>query len=104
MIELGSGVGLLGCVMSGMCDSVTLTDHHSSVLQAASHTAAVNHLQNVGVRQLDWTKECSVEPDDYDIVVAAGKNFRTSGFHKIVPALFVMNIIYIFVMNSEYCT
>ena len=71
MIELGCGVGLLGCVISHLCDQITLTDYHESVLKAAQHTLEVNSVSNGTVSVLDWSDSCD-EEDSVDILVAAG--------------------------------
>ena len=71
VIELGCGVGLLGCVISHLCDQITLTDYHESVLKAARHTLEVNSVSNGTVSALDWSNSCG-EEDSVDIVVAAG--------------------------------
>ena len=54
-----------------MCEQVTLTDHHQSVLSAAQHTLDINNINNGNVSALDWTRIGDVE-DEVDVVVAAG--------------------------------
>ncbi|KAL5255112.1 hypothetical protein ACHWQZ_G014522 [Mnemiopsis leidyi] len=82
VLELGCGVGLLGCVISHLCDKITLTDYHNSVLKAAQHTLDVNSVSNGNVSVLDWSRSC-VEDDNLDIVVAADVVFDPT----IVPDL-----------------
>lgn len=82
VIELGSGSGLVGLTCLKMCrpKSVTLTDHHSKVLESLQCNVQINnHSQrestdtHVQVRSLDWI-EFSQNKDtlDADIVLASG--------------------------------
>lgn len=70
-MELGCGVGLLGCVISRFCSHITLSDHHESVLSAAQHTLQINCVENGKVVPLDWTTRGPVE-EEYDVTIAAG--------------------------------
>eukprot|EP00116_Pleurobrachia_bachei_P012011 sb/3472273/ len=72
VVELGCGVGLLGASLSSFSSHVTMTDHHSSVLESARRTVEVNKLGNVNVVGLDWRNPTDLE--DCDIVVAAGND------------------------------
>ena len=58
-----------------MCDQITLTDHHESVLSAARHTIEINDIANGAVSALDWTVSGSLE-DQYDVIVAAGNGYH----------------------------
>ena len=78
MLELGCGTGLLGCVISHVCSHVTLTDHHSAVVDTAEHTVQANSVLNAEVGVLDWN--VGLEEGRYadiDIIVAAGVLFYT---------------------------
>ena len=70
VVELGCGVGLLGASLAPFSTHVTMTDHHSSVLESAKRTVEVNKLGNVDVVGLDWRNPEDLE--DCDIAVAAG--------------------------------
>ena len=70
VVELGCGVGLLGASLAPYSSHVTMTDHHSSVLDSARTTVEVNKLRNVDVVGLDWRNPTDLV--ECDIVVAAG--------------------------------
>jgi 16S rRNA G1207 methylase RsmC len=71
-------VGLLGSVISHLCDRITLTDHHKSVLNAARHTLHINSVSNGNVSVLNWSDESSSFDDVYDVIVAAGNDYFDS--------------------------
>jgi len=86
VLELGCGVGLLGGVISHMCEQVTLTDHHQSVLIAAQHTLDINNIDNGNVSALDWTRIGDVE-DEVEVVVAADVVFDPTILPHLVKTI-----------------
>ena len=74
VLELGCGVGLLGCVISHLCDQITLTDYHEAVIDSARHTIDINNVSNAEVSALDWTESRGRGEEELDLIVAAGSN------------------------------
>lgn len=71
-MELGSGVGLNGILVSKLCSpkSVTMTDYEPMVLDNLRFNAELNCSNDIQVKKLDWTNAQS-DLDKIDITLVA---------------------------------
>jgi len=54
VLELGSGVGLTGLVLSKICNSVILTDRNMDSLKLLKQNLSNNEVSNCSCEQLEW--------------------------------------------------
>lgn len=72
VLELGSGTGLAGisCAKFNNCESVTLTDYHSEVLENIAQNIDQNQV-NASLAYLDWTDPQSYLNRKFNYVVGS---------------------------------
>lgn len=69
MLEIGSGIGLVGVVAAAAGHNVTITDYNPHALNFARANAALNGYNTIAVEQLDWlTLQL---PGTYDMIVGS---------------------------------
>ena len=54
ILEIGSGIGVVGIVAASFGHDVTMTEYDENALQFASANAEINHCPEVKICQLDW--------------------------------------------------
>ncbi len=54
ILEIGSGIGVVGIVAASFGHDVTLTEYDENALQFASANAEINHCPEMKIYRLDW--------------------------------------------------
>jgi 2-polyprenyl-3-methyl-5-hydroxy-6-metoxy-1,4-benzoquinol methylase len=54
ILEIGSGIGVVGIVAASFGHDVTMTEYDENALQFASANAEINHCSEVKICRLDW--------------------------------------------------
>ncbi|MFC1876209.1 methyltransferase [Thermodesulfobacteriota bacterium] len=54
ILEIGSGIGVVGIVAASFGHDVTMTEYDENALQFASANAEINHCPEVKICRLDW--------------------------------------------------
>ena len=74
ILEIGSGIGVVGIVAASFGHDVTLTEYDENALQFASANAEINHCPDVKIRRLDWHRP-DLE-DRFDTIIGSEVMFH----------------------------
>jgi predicted nicotinamide N-methyase len=81
ILEIGSGLGLVGIVAASTGHDVTLTDYNADALNFARANAHINGCENLSVEQLDWNNP-RLE-GEFDIIVGSEIVYRDEDIDQL---------------------
>jgi predicted nicotinamide N-methyase len=88
VLELGSGAGLPGLLVSHYAKRTVLTDHNKIVLELLQKNISINNLQKCDCRLLEWANENhlqQLEPNSFDFIIGSDIVF----WRDSIPALLI---------------
>ena len=65
MLEIGSGLGLVGIAAARAGHAVTMTDFNTDALNFAQANARMNHCSHLQISRLDWVRPNLLDAYDY---------------------------------------
>ena len=74
ILEIGSGIGVVGVVAASFGHDVTMTEYDENALQFASANAEINHCPEVKICRLDWHRP-DLE-DRFDTIIGSEVMFH----------------------------
>jgi predicted nicotinamide N-methyase len=74
ILEIGSGIGVVGIVAASFGHNVTMTEYDENALQFASANAEINHCPDVKICRLDWHRP-DLE-DRFDTIIGSEVMFH----------------------------
>jgi predicted nicotinamide N-methyase len=85
MLEIGTGIGVVG-IYTGLCGHrVTITDINEDALLFARANALLNSATQVDVRRLDWNDCAGIEP--YDVIFGSEVVYDRKSYASLVNFL-----------------
>ncbi len=74
VLEIGSGIGVVGVVAASFGHDVTMTEYDENALQFASANAEINHCPEIRICRLDWHRP-DLE-DRFDTIIGSEVMFH----------------------------
>lgn len=74
ILEIGSGIGVVGIVAASFGHNVTMTEYDENALQFASANAEINHCPEIKICRLDWHRP-DLE-DRFDTIIGSEVMFH----------------------------
>lgn len=74
ILEIGSGIGVVGIVSASFGHDVTMTEYDENALQFASANAEINHCPEIRICRLDWHRP-DLE-DRFDTIIGSEVMFH----------------------------
>lgn len=82
ILEIGSGIGLVGVVAAAAGHRVTITDYNRHALNFAAANAALNGCPDTRVVRLDWTRPEPAHP--YDLIVGSEVIYKENDIEPLL--------------------
>ena len=82
ILEIGSGIGVVGIVAASFGHDVTMTEYDENALQFAGANAEINHCPEVKICRLDWHRP-ELE-DKFDCIIGSEVTFHERDYNSLL--------------------